>query len=86
MNVHECLSDTLSFQGAMKQAVIVPEIVSFPAPKRLEPTREEYQEDKRPWPEVPLIEMVPVEYRAEAQELVNPINIKILKSWSPLGA
>lgn len=81
MNVFESLSENPPFQGAMKQAVMVPEIVSSPAPKRLDPTRGEYQEDTRPWSEIPLIEMLPAEYRVEAEEILakNPNKARILE-------
>ncbi|MGO9116438.1 MAG: hypothetical protein ACLQPD_02380 [Desulfomonilaceae bacterium] len=81
MCIFERLTDNPSFQDVIKQAALIPETVSSPEPERLEPARVAYKKPLRPWSEVPLIEMLPAEYRAEAQKILakNPSKARILE-------
>ncbi len=80
MNIFESLTDNPSFRKGTKH---VPAVVYSPKPEKLEPARQAYKKPLRSWSKVPLIEMLPAAYRAEAQEILakNPNTARILEMY-----
>lgn len=75
MNIFEALAPNPSFTDAMTPGLVhresVPRETERPSPER----------DARSWSEVTLIEMLPIEHRAEAQEILtrDPNKVRILE-------
>ena len=83
MNIFECLSDNPSFQRAVNEPVIDGESIPLePETPQAEPEQVEPPRCRRPWSEVPLIEMVPAEYRPQVQEVLaeDAAKIQILET------